>query len=432
MASNVEDTLMKLDRLHSVDYKNDEVQLIKSKIEGIVHQISNRIGELNPILSNSVVHCGSFYHNSKINAPDEFDFLLVLNKFSQPGVCSCKPFEDPEYTHLVSLEIDNTKLNWNPQSVLEWEEDAANKQTLLQATINSEYRNAVCSCLATMSLPDGISLTTSQKSVRRRFEGGKEFLANFKFSGPALTLLLNWKGVYYPNLNISVDVTYVIAMRGLPSFCNLDKRLPSEHPIVKAGLCADASHELLYCRMLDDTWKQTCSVLENKIICFWFKENDASNVCYRLLKIIRNLVTPVDQLGEAFLKTYALKTLFLYECEQFPDSKFWRTDELSTHLLTIFQKLLSAIQNRFLPNYFNKNQNALCYPLDSRPEDENEEGENKFISSVYEAMCKIIEDIISSLEKGLASEQTLKFYFEPGQEIVIKDPDIQDALEKEN
>lgn len=179
MASSVEDTLMKLDRLHSVDYKNDEVQLIKSKIEGIVHQISNRIGELNPILSNSVVHCGSFYHNSKINAPDEFDFLLVLNKFSQPGVCSCKPFEDPEYTHLVSLEIDNTKLNRNPQSVLKWEEDAANKQTLLQATIDSEYRNAVCSCLATMLLPDGISLTTSQKSVRRRFVGGEEFLANF-------------------------------------------------------------------------------------------------------------------------------------------------------------------------------------------------------------------------------------------------------------
>lgn len=60
MASNVEDTLIKLDRLHSVEYKNDEVQLIKSKIEGIVHQISNRIGELNPILSNIVVHCGSF------------------------------------------------------------------------------------------------------------------------------------------------------------------------------------------------------------------------------------------------------------------------------------------------------------------------------------------------------------------------------------
>ena len=78
---------------------------------------------------------------------------------------------------MVSLEIDNTKLNWNPQSVLEWEEDAANKQALLQATIDSEYRNAVCSCLAMMSLPDGISLTTSQKSVRRRFEGGEEFLS---------------------------------------------------------------------------------------------------------------------------------------------------------------------------------------------------------------------------------------------------------------
>lgn len=46
----------------------------------------------------------------------------------------------------------------------------------------------------------------------------------------------------------------------------------------------------------------------------------------------------------------------------------------------------------------------MCYFLDFRFEDENEEGENKFISSVYEVMCKIIEDIISLLEKGLVSE----------------------------
>ena len=33
MASSVEDTLIKLDKCHSVDYNNDEVKLIKSKIE---------------------------------------------------------------------------------------------------------------------------------------------------------------------------------------------------------------------------------------------------------------------------------------------------------------------------------------------------------------------------------------------------------------
>ena len=60
MASSIEDTLIKLDKCHSVDYNNDEVKLIKSKIEAIAHDISTRIGASNSILSNTVVQCGSF------------------------------------------------------------------------------------------------------------------------------------------------------------------------------------------------------------------------------------------------------------------------------------------------------------------------------------------------------------------------------------
>lgn len=428
MASSIEDTLIKLDRLHRVDYKNDEVQLIKSKIEGIVDHIAKGIGELNPILSNTVIQCGSFYHNSKISAPDEFDFLLVLNKLSQPDICSYKPFSDPEYPHLVSLEIDYKKLDLpDPQSVWESDDNPTSKQVILQATIESDYRNSVRSCLATMPLPDGLSFTTSQKSTRV-FEGDHKFMASVKFSGPALTLLLNWKGVHFPNLNISIDMTYVILVKGLPSYCNLGARLSSEHPLMKAGICAEASHQLLYSRMLDDTWRQTFTVLENKIICFWFTENDSSNICYRLLKIIRDLRIPVDQLGEAFLKTYALKTLFLYECEQFPEPKYWTTDQLSTRLLSVFRKLLSAIQNRFLSNYFNETQNALSYPLDSKPEDENKEEENRFIDNVHKATVKIIKDTICLLEDNSSGYPSIQCWFEPIQRTVITDPDIPEPI----
>ena len=44
MAFSIEDTLIKLDKCHSVDYNNDEMKLIKSKIEAIVHDISTRVG----------------------------------------------------------------------------------------------------------------------------------------------------------------------------------------------------------------------------------------------------------------------------------------------------------------------------------------------------------------------------------------------------
>lgn len=427
MASNdaVEDTLVKLDKLHSVDYENEEVQLIKSKIEALVQCISKKIGELSPILSNTVVECGSFYHNSKITAPDEFDFILVLNKLSQPGVCSYKPFPDTEYSHLVSLKIHTAELDWLPGIVDEEDEedDDAAVQAQLQATIESDYRNSIRSCLASLVLPDGLSFATSQKSARVE-EAGQTYLLSVKFSGPALTLLLNWKGVHYPNLNISVDMTYVVQSKGLPPFCNLEKRLPIEHPLMKAGLCAEANHLLLYTRMLDDTWRITFTTLENKIMCFWFKENDSSNICYRLLKIIRDITMPVDQLGEAVLKTYALKTLFLHECEQYPETKFWTKEQLQTRLLSIFRKLLVVLEKRFLSSYFIETLNALSYPLDSNPDVENSEEDNQFIVSVHEATCKITKDVICSLESSLTSDEALQVWLEPITRIVIKDPDI--------
>lgn len=428
--ANFEDTFLKLDELHSVDYKLEEVQLIKSKIEAIADSISKRIGAFKPILSNTIVQCGSFYHNSKITAPDEFDFILVLNKLSQPGVCSYKPFPDPEYPHLVSLEIDYKKLGLEPRSVCESDDiddDHTSKQVVLQATIESDYRNSIRSCLATMPLPDGMSFATSRKSTRVTV-GKQTYLDSVKFSGPALTLLLNWKGVHYTSLNISVDMTYVILAKGLPPLCNLEKRLPREHPLIKCGLFAEANHELLYTRMIDDTWRLTCTILENKIMCFWFKENYSSNICYRLLKIIRDLLMPVDQLGGAILKTYALKTLFLCECEQYPDTKFWTKEQLSTRLLSIFQKLLAALQNRFLSNYFNETENALSYPLDSHLDDANSEKDNQFISAVHEAVCKTTKDIICRLESSSTGDQSVQFLLGTIQRTVIADPDIPEPM----
>ena len=428
MASSIEDTLIKLDKLHSVDYKNDEVQLIKSKIEAIVDDISTRIGEYNSNLSNTVVQCGSFYHNSKIAVPDEFDFLVVLNKLSEPGVCSCKPFDDPEYPQLVSLEIDYKKLNLEPQVCFGLEDDPRSRQVAIAAMIESNYRNSIRSCLSTLSLPDGMSLTTSPKSIRV-IEGDKKFLDCVRFSGPALTLFLNWKGAQYPNLNISVDMTYVMQLQGLPPHCSLEKRLPSDHPLMKSGLFAEANHELLYTRMLDDTWRQTFTILENKIMSFWFMEHDSSNICYRLLKIICDILMPVDQLGETILKTYALKTAFLYECEQYPEARFWTKEELSTRLLSIFQKLLTAFQTRFLPNYFTETQNALSFPLDSKPEGENSEEDNHFITCVHEATCRITEEIICSLETSSYTDQPVQLWFKPLPRTVISNPDVSESMQ---
>lgn len=138
---------------------------------------------------------------------------------------------------------------------------------------------------------------------------------------------------------------------------------------------------------------------------------------------------PVNQLGEAILKTYALKTAFLHECEQYPEARFWTKKEISTRLISIVQRLLAAFQTRFLPNYFTETQNALSYPLDSEPEVENSEEDNRFIASVHEATCKITKDVICLLENSLSDDQPLQHWFEPISRTVITDPDISEDMQ---
>lgn len=138
---------------------------------------------------------------------------------------------------------------------------------------------------------------------------------------------------------------------------------------------------------------------------------------------------PVDQLGEAILKTYALKTAFLHECEQYPERRFWTKQELSTRLVSIFQRLLAAFQTRFLPNYFTETQNALAYPLDSEPEVENSEEDNRFIANVHEATSKITKDVICSLESSSTDYQSVQLWFEPMLRTVIPNPDISDHMQ---
>ena len=149
-------------------------------------------------------------------------------------------------------------------------------------------------------------------------------------------------------------------------------------------------------------------------------------MCYRLLKIIRDILMPMDQLGEAILKTYVLKTAFLHECEQYPEARFWTKNEISRRLISIFQRLLAAFQTRFLPNYFTETQNALSYPFDSEPEVENSEEDNRFIASVHEATCKITKDVICLLENSSTDGQRLQHWFEPMSRTEISDPDISE------
>ena len=76
---------------------------------------------------------------------------------------------------MISLKINYKKLDTEPERGFELEDDPRRRQVALVATIESDYRNSIRNCLPTLPLPDGISFTTSQKSIRV-VEGDRKFL----------------------------------------------------------------------------------------------------------------------------------------------------------------------------------------------------------------------------------------------------------------
>lgn len=76
----------------------DEAQWIESLILSFTRQIANQVGNLDKRFKCSLFRSGSTYEGTKIDDPDEFDFLLILDKFSQ--ICTADQSHQANILHL--------------------------------------------------------------------------------------------------------------------------------------------------------------------------------------------------------------------------------------------------------------------------------------------------------------------------------------------
>lgn len=81
-AEMIIESLLKTNGLSRVQYNDGENQEIKIYVENFVECIAKRIGELDYRFQGTVITSGSVYEGVKIGYPDEFDYMINLEKFS--------------------------------------------------------------------------------------------------------------------------------------------------------------------------------------------------------------------------------------------------------------------------------------------------------------------------------------------------------------
>jgi len=383
--------LLSLNHKHRIRFGEDEVIEIQRNIEEVMEIIAMELNNY-PHFNMTLKPCGSFYHMSKITAPDEFDFLMVLPQrrmSTNKGVSfSSTKKVTVDVQRELAYKLIERKLDSDLESDIDWPMDLIERE--LEMNEKDNLLELLTLLMQILPLSSNMSLVQQQKNYSQQ----EMFV---KTSGPAVTFELLWKGKLYKNLKISVDMTSLQSVSGLPEASNLKIRLPRYHPLMhESGIIGKATHELIY---YAGRYKHTFTVLENEIMIFWFNYLDCSNTCYCLLKIIRDLFYPTDQFGAQILKTYALKMVFLYECEENPSPQSWEYNQLVLRLLSIFKRLHDALKAKKLSNYFLEDQNAFSYPLNKSEYHNINSKEGVFYNKVNEDMLEITAHIIEVLNE---------------------------------
>ena len=442
-----------------------EITDIQASVENFLKSLLLDIEKDFPFFKTTLINSGSFYEGTKVGKPDEFDYFVQLDNFSQD-------IRSEELKHGMVAVIPSesafeklSKVNHNFHS-FDWKEN-----------IKSPFVEALDSKLV------------------KGFEafGLKVLLEATSRHGPAYTLDLKWTGgELYKGLNIAVDLVlavrinshsstmkvdfesqagrvvtslldtlpYYFAVSGykeypVSSSSNLFKEFKEEQkkrslgfPVSELKISLRINLKEFHCLL-----RISQSSLEESLFRDHFGPDGGPSVCLRVLKVLRDMTRPFDQFwyslwlytfdkgksidenvldfinidkkinnfvrhtklhspcgvtepdrdSSKYISSYTLKTLTLFEWSENPEEKQWTGSNLTQRIVNIFTVLLDLLkQNEGIRSFWYEDYNVL--PTD---------GESDILLSDAINRVTIILKCISSLRNASKycfenCDQTLK------------------------
>jgi hypothetical protein len=312
-----------------------ELKTISLEIEQYVQALLSHITEADPLFRNTLIRSGSFYEGTKVDLPDEFDYMINLDEIQ----CLSQSIDD-------QLDpVGFTRLSPRKSS------DAGERL--------SSYLEPVTGCLSSEKIRQRFyQLLTSARSrvisreMSEKFEHLKfEWTSGDKRCGTAINT--ECYGYEYPYLNIKIDVVPCVTVDRWPG----SARIPCPFEPVQCHLIARSPQA-------DQThlWRISTSRAE----LFYFQSRFPEQInAYRILKILRQLdlfQCQIDQRTysmEELITSYMLKNKFFYETQRYSQQEHWASENLLSRLLAILEDLREELINGCVQSFFIHNYNVI-------------------------------------------------------------------------
>ncbi|CAH3160018.1 unnamed protein product [Porites lobata] len=370
-----------------------EVTDIQTSVENFLKALLLEIKKDLPFFKTTLINSGSFYEGTKVGKPDEFDYFVQLDNFSQD-------IRSEELKHGMVAVIPSesafqklSKVNHNIH-YFDWKEN-----------IKSPFVEALDSKLVKGFEAFGLKVLSEATSRH----------------GPAYTLDLKWTGgELFKGLNIAVDLVlavkinshsstmkvdfesqagrvvkslldtlpYYFAVSGykeypVSSSSNLFKEFKEEQekrslgfPVSESNISLRISLKEFHCLL-----RISQSSLEQSLFRDHFGPDGGPSVCLRVLKNVLDFididkkinnfvrhtklhspcgVTEPDMESSKYISSYTLKTLTLFEWSKNPEEKQWTGSNLTQRIVNIFTGLLDLLkQNKGIRSFWYEDYNVL-------------------------------------------------------------------------
>ena len=357
-----------------------EAERIREKLEILVSNILTQVEKRDSRFQSTLVKSGSVYEGTKVCEPDEFDFMIRLNSLTNT------PFLHPcdKGDGYVKLSLESR----------EWEDFKDADGFFSPNLLSRFFKRLVSKSLDDIKIPEGLAVfrTTPSLSKETWWPVFADLLGNSgeetmycENHGPATTLYVQWQGgSSYQDLKISVDLTLSIDYH--------ISKLPSplaEIPLAEANSILQRSGFHVVPAGFD-SWRISFSMVEKEVLA---TSPDGFKQCYRVLKIVRDVVTKKLGWDPSLVPSYVFKSVLLSQL--FTNGHRWEKELRSQTIIELLDHVMQGVKAEKIQSCFLRRYNLLS------PSDH----ENKLRQCLLEEMLCLIGGMEMAFSKEKARER---------------------------
>ena len=342
-----------------VNFSDGENKTIRDQINSFVRDIADCIGKLDERFKGALIPSGSVVNDCKSGWPDEFDFLIQLVFFEK----YIKDYDSREKGY-VNLETKSELRETISDFITTGGYLSASKiRNYFKELLIKAIYYVQANCPGHRQLQMGFFLHDQRLDIHSKF----------------LPLSVVWRGGAYRGMEISVDINPVMIHKGKMNDIRSTSLLPRDteyklyiYPKAKLPLTISDMFEPVLHTL--SSWNYSFVGVENQI---FERLPEVIKDAFTLCKSLRNepfyfqtYNDHEDGLLMAYMPSYDLKQMLLYEVENIPPARRGDNDMLVLLPYLVYKSLLSCYKKKYMASFFmmKNNIHSLFIPMACQPD----------------------------------------------------------------